>query len=271
MGANLILFSFLNHFNSKKIKKASLHLSSKSEIMTSIYVLDAGNTRFKLALFEEDTLKEIRFFQEKELLFTFLKKDDIVALSSVLENDFFSELEEKVGFVFQIHHDLKLPFSITYETPDTLGMDRLCNAAALSTQFMGQNRLCIDIGTCIKFDFLNAKDEFEGGSISPGLMMRYKALNTFTARLPLLQPASNIELIGKNTQASLRAGVQIGMLAEMEGMMQRYQAQYEDLKIFVTGGDAHYFDFEQKNSIFADDNLTLKGIFELYKLNATHA
>ncbi|NCA21238.1 MAG: type III pantothenate kinase, partial [Crocinitomicaceae bacterium] len=124
MGANLILFSFLNQFNSKKIKKASLHLSSKSEIMTSIYVLDAGNTRFKLALFEEDTLKEIRFFQEKELLFTFLKKDDIVALSSVLENDFLSELEEKVGFVFQIHNDLKLPFLNVYETPNTLGIDR---------------------------------------------------------------------------------------------------------------------------------------------------
>ncbi len=246
-------------------------MSSKSEIMTSIYVLDAGNTRFKLALFEEDTLKEIRFFQEKELLFTFLKKDDIVALSSVLENDFLSELEEKVGFVFQIHNDLKLPFLNVYETPNTLGIDRLCNAAAISTQFIGQNRLCIDLGTCIKFDFLNAQNEFVGGSISPGLLMRYKALNTFTAKLPLLQPAKNIELIGKNTEESLQTGVQLGMRAEIEGMMELYKEQYQDLKIFVTGGDAHYFDFEQKNSIFADDNLTLKGIFELYKLNATHA
>ncbi|NBR15379.1 MAG: type III pantothenate kinase, partial [Crocinitomicaceae bacterium] len=230
-----------------------------------------GNTRFKLALFEEDTLKEIRFFQEKELLFTFLKKDDIVALSSVLENDFLSELEEKVGFVFQIHNDLKLPFLNVYETPNTLGIDRLCNAAAISTQFIGQNRLCIDLGTCIKFDFLNAQNEFVGGSISPGLLMRYKALNTFTARLPLLQPAKHIELIGKNTEESLQTGVQLGMRAEIEGMMELYKEQYQDLKIFVTGGDAHYFDFEQKNSIFADDNLTLKGIFELYKLNATHA
>lgn len=246
-------------------------MSSKSEIMTSIYVLDAGNTRFKLALFEEDTLKELRFFEEKESLLKNLKKNDIVVLSSVIESDFLTELEGKVGFVFQIHHDLKLPFSIIYETPNTLGIDRLCNAAALSTQFTKQNRLCIDIGTCIKFDFLNAANEFEGGSISPGLLMRYKALNTFTARLPLLQPTDEIALIGTNTETSIRTGVQLGMHAEMEGMMQRYQSQYEDLKIFVTGGDAHYFDFEQKNSIFADDNLTLKGIFELYKLNATHA
>jgi type III pantothenate kinase len=158
-----------------------------------------------------------------------------------------------------------------YSTPATLGIDRLCNIAALNLLKSTGNRLCVDIGTCIKFDFLDEHQNYLGGAISPGLRLRFKALNSFTAKLPFLEPTTAIDLIGDSTNSAIQSGVQNGMQAEINGIIDRYQKEYQDLTIFITGGDAHYFDFEQKSNIFADENLTLKGIFELYKLNATHA
>jgi type III pantothenate kinase len=150
-----------------------------------------------------------------------------------------------------------------------LGIDRICNATAISKHESTGAKLSIDIGTCIKFDFLNKHNQYIGGSISPGLNMRFRSLNQFTANLPLVPINLNPKLIGKNTFESIQSGVQLGMQAEIMGMITQYETQYPDLTIFMTGGDLQNFDFPQKNNIFADDNLTLKGISEIYKLNAT--
>lgn len=243
----------------------------KSIKMKRIQVLDAGNTRIKLAVFENDTLLKVHFFDDSNSLFDFIDRNTKIVLSSVIDVSFLEELKLKASSIFQIQSNLKLPFGMKYKTPETLGIDRICNVAALIFLKPRGNRLIVDIGTCIKFDFLDEHQNYLGGSISPGLKLRYKALNSFTAKLPLLEPTPMADLIGDSTTTAIQSGVQLGMQAEINGIIKRYVQKYQDLTIFITGGDAHYFDFEQKNNIFADENLTLKGIFELYKLNATHA
>ena len=239
--------------------------------MERIQVLDAGNTRVKLAVFENDTLLEVRPFDNRTALLNFLNKNEKIVLSSVVDDAFLEDLKKKTSDIFQIHAKLILPFELKYKTPETLGIDRICNVAAINSLKSFGNRLCVDIGTCIKFDFLDENQSYLGGSISPGINLRYKALNSFTVKLPLLEPTTSVDLIGDSTTTAIHSGVQNGMQAEINGVIYRYQQKFNDLTIFITGGDAHYFDFEQKNNIFADENLTLKGIFELYKLNATHA
>jgi type III pantothenate kinase len=239
--------------------------------MERIQVLDAGNTRLKLAVFENNTLLSVQYFEDRLALLNFIAKNEKIVLSSVIDASFLEDLKKKTSSIFKIHSNLTLPFGMKYSTPATLGIDRLCNIAALNLLKSTGNRLCVDIGTCIKFDFLDEHQNYLGGAISPGLRLRFKALNSFTAKLPLLEPTPTIDLIGDSTNSAIRSGVQNGMQAEINGIIDRYQQEYQDLTIFITGGDAHCFDFEQKSNIFADENLTLKGIFELYKLNATHA
>ena len=239
--------------------------------MERIQVLDAGNTRVKLAVFENNTLLEVRYFENRLKLLDFLAENEKIVLSSVVDDAFLIELKKKVCDIFQITLDLQLPFKMKYKTPETLGIDRICNVVAINSFKSSGNRLCVDIGTCIKFDFLDENQNYLGGSISPGINLRFKALNSFTAKLPLLQPTTIVDLIGDSTTRAIQSGVQLGMQAEINGIINSYQQKYEDLTIFITGGDTHYFDFEQKSIIFADENLTLKGIFELYKLNATYA
>ena len=239
--------------------------------MERIQVLDAGNTRVKLAVFENNTLLSVQYFEDRIALLDFIDKNEKIVLSSVIDASFLEDLKKKTSSIFQIHSNLTLPFGMKYKTSETLGIDRLCNIAAVNLLNSTGNRLCIDIGTCIKFDFLDEHQNYLGGAISPGLRLRFKALNSFTAKLPLLEPTIAIDLIGDSTTSAIQSGVQNGMQAEINGIIDRYQQEYQDLTIFITGGDAHYFDFEQKSNIFADENLTLKGIFELYKLNATHA
>ena len=239
--------------------------------MERIQVLDAGNTRVKLAVFENNTLLSVQYFEDRIALLDFIDKNEKIVLSSVIDASFLEDLKKKTSLIFQIHSNLTLPFGMKYKTSETLGIDRLCNIAAVNLLNSTGNRLCIDIGTCIKFDFLDEHQNYLGGAISPGLRLRFKALNSFTAKLPLLEPKIPVNLIGDSTNSAIQSGVQNGMQAEINGIIDRYQREYQDLTIFITGGDAHYFDFEQKSNIFADENLTLKGIFELYKLNATHA
>ena len=97
--------------------------------------------------------------------------------------------------------------------------------------------------------------------------MRFKALNLFTDKLPLIEISEKVNLIGNSTESAIQSGVQNGMNAEIIGLILEYKAKYTDLNVFDTGGDAHYFDLAQKNVIFADENLTLKGILEIYLLN----
>ena len=232
-----------------------------------LYIIDAGNSRIKLGVCVKGEIVSLSSFNSLALLKKELEPNIPIALSSVLNSNFKEDFTKVQNPVFWVSHQVKLPFKINYLSPSTLGIDRICNVAAISKINPFTPRLVIDIGTCIKFDFLNAKNEYEGGSISPGLLLRFKALNLFTNNLLLYEASNEVSLIGNSTESAIQSGVQNGMNAEIIGLILEYKAKYTDLNVFVTGGDAHYFDLAQKNVIFADENLTLKGILEIYLLN----
>jgi type III pantothenate kinase len=232
-----------------------------------LYIIDAGNSRIKLGVCKKGEIVSLSSFNSLALLKKELEPNIPIALSSVLNSNFKEDFTKVLNPIFWVSHQVKLPFKINYLSPSTLGIDRICNVAAISKINPFTPRLVIDIGTCIKFDFLNNENEYEGGSISPGLLLRFKALNLFTNNLPLYEASNEVSLIGNSTERAIQSGVHNGIESEITGLISKYREKYQDLSIYITGGDAHYFDLAQKNNIFADEILTLKGILEIYLLN----
>jgi type III pantothenate kinase len=165
-------------------------------------------------------------------------------------------------------NELIFPFSIAYETPKTLGTDRLAAVAGACFLFPQRAFLCIDAGTCITYDFLDSSGVYQGGAISPGLQMRLKALNHFTGRLPLVNfEGEKPELIGKSTQKSILSGAVNGFLAEIRATVQDYQEQFgKDLLIVVTGGDAEFI-CKSAGEFFYEPDLLLIGLDNICNLN----
>lgn len=237
-------------------------------------IIDVGNTKTKLALIQEN--KVVERLQSKNAgiskLQSILERFPEVnaALLSTVAGEF-PELEEYLSSKLSYHrlsHSSMVPFNNSYKTPHTLGTDRIANAAALVSQFPGKNALCVDIGTCIKFDFCDAAGNYHGGSISPGISLRFKAMNDYTSRLPLLSGEKfPDQIIGGDTRDSMRVGVFFGMLNEMEGMISQYRSNFNELQVVITGGDAQHFVPALKSNIFAVPDFTLLGLNKILELN----
>lgn len=233
------------------------------------YVLDAGNTSVKIGRFENGVLKHVDRFPTNDPsrwneLSEFIPKNSNVAYCSVADASFDAFIQKIAPQHIHINSHSPLPIGNLYETPQTLGMDRLCNAVAVHALKKSNNAVAIDLGTCIKFDLI-AGDTYLGGSIAPGIALRYKSMHDYTAKLPLVERLVQKSFIGTDTISSMAAGVIQGIDAEIVGMMDKYREKFgPDLTFFMTGGDADCFDFEGKNDIFADPNLTLKGVYEIY-------
>ncbi len=226
-------------------------------------ILDIGNTAIKAAWFRGHELLEIRTVNEARQLppdyFNHPGKPDQIMVASVREvdPDFLN------SFYVPMHHlsgSTKLPFENQYTTPQTLGSDRIANAAGAWSRFPGKNVLVIDCGTCIKYDLMLAEGVYAGGSISPGLVMRYKALHNYTGKLPLLDPANEAHLTGKSTAESIHSGVINGMIAEIDGIIARYNKLYPGIECILTGGNHTLFYGKLKSRIFAAPALTLEGL-----------
>lgn len=234
-------------------------------------VVDAGNTSIKLGRFENKQLTQVQRFDHNQLedLLTTIRKSecDGLAISSVVSAEISTEIQ-KIQEGFIVDASTPLPISNNYHSPKTLGMDRLCNAVGVAMRMPSEYGVAIDIGTCIKFDLVSKNEGYLGGSISPGIDLRYKSLNDYTENLPLLSNKATPFLVGKDTKTSMQSGVMNGIHAEIEGLVSYYESRFQDLTFFVTGGDAAYFDLQSKNDIFAVENLTLYGLFEIYKHNA---
>jgi type III pantothenate kinase len=235
-------------------------------------VIDAGNTAIKAGVFQNNHLIETYRFSVKEInqIDTIIKQiqPDSYALASVMSEKDTQTIEARLGECYRIDKQVAYPINILYNTKETLGMDRICNAAAIKHLSPNHNCVSIDIGTCLKFDFVDDKGNYQGGSISPGIHLRYKALNEYTAKLPLLEDTSNCDLVGSSTATSMQSGVINGLKAEISSMIEFYTKQFGNLSFFITGGDARCFDFAGKNNIFVDENLTLKGLYLIYLFNA---
>lgn len=235
----------------------------------TVFIVDAGNTSLKLGVFIAGNLEKVlRFDYNSWDSFVKIHKEHLkppIFLSSVLSEKATKSIMTRFEAIQLFTRSNHLPIEIEYLS-NTLGMDRICNAVA-AHHISKSNSVVIDIGTCIKFDYTNKDGVYFGGSISPGINLRYKSMNDYTGNLPLLDLKTKADLIGNSTNNSIHSGVMNGIQAEIEQFINRYEQEISNLTFFVTGGDAEYFDFPLKNNIFVDENLTLKGLYIIYNLN----
>jgi type III pantothenate kinase len=226
-------------------------------------IIDYGNSSAKVGIFQHQALLSKMVFVAHAELRNFIQNfsGQSIIISSVSES-----ANEIAGWathfksVFIVDHNLPLPIQNNYSTPYTLGVDRIAAACGAKALFPDRNCLVIDSGTCVTYDFIDAKGAYHGGAISPGLRMRFQALNQLTARLPLLEPAMNPELIGDSTAGSIQSGVVIGLIEEMNGIIRRYDEKFEKLQVILCGGDTPFFENQLKASIFASPELVLSGL-----------
>ncbi|TRX02475.1 type III pantothenate kinase [Flavobacterium gawalongense] len=237
-----------------------------------ILAVDVGNTRIKAAVFEGNILVENFVFVKNELqkniqniLKNFQKVTDLV-VSSVgdVEKQSFLEFENDLKVHFISHED-PFPFINYYATPKTLGIDRMVLAAGATLQFPNQNRLVIDAGTCVTFDFIDENNNYLGGAITPGLRLRYESLHNYTAKLPLLTLENPKDLIGKSTSESIHSGVVNGLVYEIDGFIDEYSARYSNFIIILTGGDTDFLAKRLKNTIFANSNFLLESLSQTFQ------
>jgi len=234
-------------------------------------IIDIGNTAVKTALFEDKqmissavlndcTLQSILVFVEGQAI-----SDAIVSSVKAIDTDL-----EQIIQHFDAHflsENTLLPITIDYKTPNTLGKDRIAAVVGVSFLFPKQDVLVLDAGTCLTVDFINKDKVYKGGRISPGIRMRYTALNQFTSNLPLCEFSESSMIIGDDTDSSIISGVQQGILAEVRGIINVYKIENKDTIIAVTGGDCFFFEKELKSSIFANSFLVMEGLNEILDYN----
>lgn len=226
------------------------------------WVIDIGNTRIKLGIFNEGKLLELTTLTDFASLVPLLSPidGDMMLIASVKWTE--EALREKIAFPFLFfdQHTL-LPIQNEYQSPGTLGLDRLAAVMGARAFEPKEPVLCIDLGTCITYDFLNRENGYKGGAISPGLGLRSKAMNAYTARLPLVEIPQQIPpFLGKDTVGSIKSGIYYGVLGEMKEYIHRFTAAYGQVNVFICGGDAEIFESLTKDHIFVIPNLVLYGL-----------
>ncbi|HLT49310.1 MAG TPA: type III pantothenate kinase [Aequorivita sp.] len=236
--------------------------------------IDVGNTLIKLGVFDSGKLKLKKTCIKKDFLHTLneiseafpaIQKCIVSSVANLSEHQLL-KLQHQFDALI-LNHQTKVPFINKYETPQTLGIDRIALVSAAAKEYAGKNVLVIDAGTCITYDFLNSKNEYLGGAISPGISLRYKALHTFTEKLPLLETNNPNLYIGNNTTTSIHSGVVNGVLYEIDGYISMYRKNYDNLTVILTGGDVHFLRDSIKNDIFANSNFLLEGLNHILEYN----
>lgn len=240
---------------------------------TTTLCIDFGNSRQKAACFLGDQLQEVSYFSEdlegsmREMMNRFKPQRSI--LSSVIHHPpaIESMLSEAGSFHLLRPETSRLPFTTPVGKPETIGADRLALCAAAVQLFPNQNNLVIGLGTAVTYNFINVRNEFLGGGISPGMLMRMKALNSYTAKLPIVEPDWNVPLVGYDTKTNIQSGVVIGLAHEIDGFIADYQEKYGAFNALLTGGDMLHLATHLKSMIFADSDLLFKGLYAICDLN----
>jgi len=243
-------------------------------------VIDIGNTLTKIAVFDSDQLIDISIQKKitKNLLIEYIDKTNTtfsdfypiksVIISSVVDYPPIIRNFINNNFKFiELNEHTKVPIINRYKSPATLGKDRLAAVVAANYFYKNHDLLVIDAGTCITYDLINSRGEYIGGSISPGISVRFQSLHNFTGKLPLLEKMNFEKLIGQNTKESILSGVMNGILFEVEEIINQYKQQYPTIKTIFSGGDVKYFDKRLKNNIFAFPNLVLFGLNIILEYN----
>ena len=236
-------------------------------------IIDIGNTTAKIAIFDQGEIIEVTRSSNEDLGCI----EDICKRHPIRKGLFSTvitlcervrkQLDSLPFPVTEFCHTTPIPVKNLYRTPNTLGMDRL--GAVIGANFLkpGHDILVIDAGTCITYDFIDRNGQYHGGNISPGMNMRFKALHTFTNKLPQIEPKGEIEAYGKTTENAIRSGVIHGIEHEIMGYIHQLRKNYPTLLVFLTGGDDFSFDTNLKSLIFADSFLVLKGLNRILEYN----
>ena len=233
-------------------------------------VIDIGNTLVKVALFEKKKIIKTISFENItfEVIKCFIENNKIknTIVSSV--KDYSTELLKIINDfnAIVLDQNVKYPVKINYNNINDLGKDRLAAIIGAINLYTNKNILILDIGTCLTIDLVN-NNNYLGGRISPGLDMRYKALNKFTAKLPLCEKISKNLKYGNSTLSSIQSGVQNGMIDEIDTLITEFKQENKNNIVIATGGDCFFFEKELKNSIFADQFLVLRGLNEILDFN----
>jgi type III pantothenate kinase len=240
--------------------------------MSTTICFDFGNSRFKAAIFKGSQLEEIVVLEDASIptlqLLVEKWKPTKSILSSVIHHDKAIEsfLADRAPFHL-IGPTTKLNFTTPVGKPETIGADRIALCAAAVHLNPHQHNLAISLGTCITYNFISNNHEFLGGSISPGMQMRFKSMHEQTALLPLITLTKDFPLVGYDTKTNLLSGVVWGMAAEINGIIEAYEAKYSNFNVQLTGGDLSYFVPRLKKRIFADPNLIFKGLYAISETN----
>jgi len=236
-------------------------------------VIDAGNTRVKTAVFSSgeiihlDSSPDIDplYIQDALNKYPGIEKCMIGSVRT-LPSEVLAGIKAVVPTTI-LEPGTRLPITHAYKTFETIGADRIAGVVAVNEMYPDKNVLLIEAGSCITYDFIDGNGVYHGGGISPGIRLRFKALHTFTDKLPLIEPERNPNLIGNTTENSILSGVINGIQAEVQGIISWYENNYENLTIILSGGDLDYFDKILKNNIFAVPNIVLTGLNIILEFN----
>ncbi len=236
--------------------------------------IDIGNTRSKFAVFINNDIidnfiyKNISIDSVQSIINQYPEiKNTILSSVRVMDVNIINYLEKSFSYFIELDSNTSLPIENKYKTKNTLGKDRIATIVGANNIYPNTNVLVIDMGTAITYEFLNSQNQYLGGTISPGLEMRFKALNHYTDKLPLLNKSDDFKLIANSTKSAIISGVQNGIIHEINGYVESLKNHYDDLKIFLTGGDAIFFGKKLKNTIFVNLNLNHIGLNTILDYN----
>lgn len=235
-----------------------------------VLAIDSGNTFSKIGWFDHDRLIKSAFGLKFQELIEAVRNSSAerIIFSSVSHTaDEFQEALQLSVPVLRLTNQTPLPIGISYETPGTLGADRLAAAVGANSLYPGRDMIVIDAGTCVTYDLIDREGVFQGGAIAPGLRLRFRAMHEFTRRLPLIEDMDSRHLIGKSTVKSMQSGAVNGMVAEIQGMIAAYREDYSGSGVVMCGGDLSFFESRLKLPIFAVPELVLVGLNRILQYN----
>jgi type III pantothenate kinase len=241
--------------------------------MSITLCIDQGNTSTKAAIFNGAAIIAQERYEKGssivgvEKLIEAHQPEGVIICSVVHDQQLLPILRKLVKHIHLLTDNSRLPIMNAYGSPETLGLDRIALAVGAQAAYPDKNVMAISCGTCITYNFVQKNKAFRGGAISPGVRMRFQALNQFTDKLPLVEPEGDLLLLGYDTETGIRSGVLNGIAAEIDGIAGAYAAQYGDFNAVLTGGDASLFANKLKNKIFADPDLLMKGLNLILKHN----
>ena len=240
--------------------------------MSTTLCFDFGNTRMKCGVFTDGIFQQEQVLEDDRnetisALLDRLQPSRSILSSVIHHNPGLEDLLRTRTAFHKLDHQSKIPVTTPVGKPDTIGADRLALVVAAVTLFPGKNNLVIGLGSAITYNYVNKYREFIGGAISPGMEMRFKSLQAFTAKLPLVKADWNFPLAGYDTRTNILSGVILGMAKEVDGIIEAYEEKYDNFNVLVSGGDSSYFLRHLKKRIFVDPYLIYKGLYAISEFN----